>query len=60
MGKCKENPRYIVLSFRVSDGEKVELNSLYQEHGVLGQSFTDFCRELFLKGIPSAVDKLAG
>ena len=52
MGKMKENPRYNVLSFRLGDEEFNRIKAMYQRDGVLGQSFTDFARELFLKGLP--------
>lgn len=44
MGKMKQHPRYNVLSFRVSDDELAEIESV-----MIGGSRNDFLRDAVLK-----------
>lgn len=44
MGKMKQHPRYNVLSFRVSDNELAEIESV-----MIGGSRNDFLRDAVLK-----------
>jgi hypothetical protein len=44
MGKMKENPRYKVLSFRVTEDELAEIESV-----MIGGSRNDFLRDAVLK-----------
>lgn len=44
MGKMKENPRYNVLSFRVSDEELAEIESV-----MIGGNRNDFLRDSVLR-----------
>ena len=41
MGRMKENPRYIVISFRVSDKEKDRLNKMLDRHKI--GTMSDMC-----------------
>ena len=50
MGKCKENPRYNVLSIRVSDAEKAILDEISRRDR---SSITDLMREAIRSYIPN-------